>query len=205
MPGAGRARDGLPRRQPVATRSRALRRAHRRCGNCTRYLEQFRETIRLTGTLRESDVSIEAEATLLAQFEAWRADSRNRAPYASAYGRTRDHRHRRDRRLPERREVDARQPPDRHARGRRPRDLGRHARPQGARLRVAEPALPADRHRRRRHRRRDAAHPLDRRPGARGGRARPTSSSSSSTRRSASRRATRRSRRSSASRRSPSS
>jgi anti-sigma factor RsiW len=43
------------------------------CGNCTRYLQQFRETIRLTGTLRESDLSIEAAATLLAQFEAWRA------------------------------------------------------------------------------------------------------------------------------------
>ena len=34
--------------------------------------EQFRETIRLTGTLRESDVSPEAEAVLLAQFEAWK-------------------------------------------------------------------------------------------------------------------------------------
>jgi anti-sigma factor RsiW len=43
------------------------------CGNCTRYLQQFRETIRLTGTLRESDLSSEAAATLLAQFEAWRA------------------------------------------------------------------------------------------------------------------------------------
>jgi anti-sigma factor RsiW len=42
------------------------------CTNCTRYLEQFRETIRLTGTLRESDVSPEAEATLLAQFESWK-------------------------------------------------------------------------------------------------------------------------------------
>ena len=45
------------------------------CTNCTRYLEQFRETIRLTGALRESDVSPEAEAALLAQFEAWRAGS----------------------------------------------------------------------------------------------------------------------------------
>ena len=45
------------------------------CGNCTLYIEQFRETIRLTGTLRESDVSPEAAATLLEQFEAWRADS----------------------------------------------------------------------------------------------------------------------------------
>ena len=42
------------------------------CGNCTRYLQQFRETIRLTGTLREEDLSVEAAATLLAQFETWR-------------------------------------------------------------------------------------------------------------------------------------
>jgi anti-sigma factor RsiW len=42
------------------------------CTNCTLYLEQFRETIRLTGTLRESDVSREAKAVLLAQFEAWK-------------------------------------------------------------------------------------------------------------------------------------
>ena len=42
------------------------------CTNCTRYLEQFRETIHLTGTLRESDVSPEAEAELLAQFSAWK-------------------------------------------------------------------------------------------------------------------------------------
>jgi anti-sigma factor RsiW len=41
------------------------------CVNCRRYLEQFRETIRLTGTLRESDVSPEAEAELLAQFREW--------------------------------------------------------------------------------------------------------------------------------------
>jgi anti-sigma factor RsiW len=42
------------------------------CTNCTRYLEQFRETIRLTGTLREEDVSPEVEAELLEQFRAWR-------------------------------------------------------------------------------------------------------------------------------------
>jgi anti-sigma factor RsiW len=42
------------------------------CGNCTQYVEQFRETIRLTGTLRESDVPPEAEAALLEQFEAWK-------------------------------------------------------------------------------------------------------------------------------------
>jgi hypothetical protein len=42
------------------------------CVNCRRYLEQFRETIRLTGTLREDDISPEAEAELLARFDAWK-------------------------------------------------------------------------------------------------------------------------------------
>src|SRR5262249_38005779 len=41
------------------------------CPNCTRYLAQFRETIRLTGALRETDVSPAAEAELLAMFGAW--------------------------------------------------------------------------------------------------------------------------------------
>ena len=60
----------------LSRRDRARFQAHiADCGNCRRYLQQFRETIRLTGTLRESDLSIEAAATLLAQFEAWRAGS----------------------------------------------------------------------------------------------------------------------------------
>jgi anti-sigma factor RsiW len=57
----------------LSGRDRARFEAHiAACGNCTQYVEQFRETIRLTGTLRESDVSPEAEAALLAQFEAWK-------------------------------------------------------------------------------------------------------------------------------------
>jgi anti-sigma factor RsiW len=57
----------------LSRRDRARFEAHiAACGNCTQYVEQFRETIRLTGTLRESDVSPEAEAALLAQFEAWK-------------------------------------------------------------------------------------------------------------------------------------
>ena len=75
--------------------------------------------------------------------------------------------HGRGRRLPERRQVDARQPADRLAPGRRARDARRHARPQGARLRVDRPALPAHRHRRRRHRRPVADDAHDRRAGAR--------------------------------------
>jgi anti-sigma factor RsiW len=57
----------------LSRRDRARFEAHiAACGNCTQYVEQFRETIRLTGTLRESDVSLEAETALLAQFEAWK-------------------------------------------------------------------------------------------------------------------------------------
>ena len=57
----------------LSRRDRARFEAHiAACGNCTQYVEQFRETIRLTGTLRESDVSPEAQTALLAQFEAWK-------------------------------------------------------------------------------------------------------------------------------------
>ena len=111
-------------------------------------------------------------------------------------------RHGRDRRLPERRQVDARQPADRRPRGGRPRDAGRHARPQGACLRVDRHALPPDRHGRRRRRRR--ARSRARSPTRRARRStRPTSSSSSSTRAPGSRRATRSSPRSCAPRSTP--
>ena len=80
-------------------------------------------------------------------------------------------RHGRDRRLPERRQVDADQPADRDARRGRPRDERHDARPQGARLRVDRQALPArstpaasTSPRKRRD------HALDRRAGARGDR-----------------------------------
>jgi anti-sigma factor RsiW len=42
------------------------------CSNCTEYVAQFRETIRLTGTLRERDISREAADELLAVFAGWR-------------------------------------------------------------------------------------------------------------------------------------
>jgi anti-sigma factor RsiW len=44
------------------------------CPHCTVYIEQFRETLRLTGTLRASDVSPEAAAALLEQFAAWKRE-----------------------------------------------------------------------------------------------------------------------------------
>ena len=42
------------------------------CGNCTQYLEQIRQTIRITGTLRPEDLSADAEEALLKAFGGWR-------------------------------------------------------------------------------------------------------------------------------------
>jgi anti-sigma factor RsiW len=44
------------------------------CANCRQYVEQFRETVRLTGTLRQSDVSPDAADALLAHFAEWKRD-----------------------------------------------------------------------------------------------------------------------------------
>ena len=94
-----------------------------------------------------------------------------RRPDRHAGGRgqgARRHEEDRRRRLPERRQVLARQPAHAVPRGRRARDVGDHARPQGARHRLERPQLRADRHRRRRPRGHRAARRLDPRPGARG-------------------------------------
>ena len=45
------------------------------CEGCTRYLEQIRLTIRLTGRLREQDLDPEARARLLEVYRAWRAET----------------------------------------------------------------------------------------------------------------------------------
>jgi anti-sigma factor RsiW len=45
------------------------------CPHCTVYVEQFRETIRLTGTLRETDVQPVAREALLAEFRNWKASA----------------------------------------------------------------------------------------------------------------------------------
>jgi len=45
------------------------------CPGCTTYVEQFRETIRLTGTLREDDLEPAARDALLAQFRRWKSGS----------------------------------------------------------------------------------------------------------------------------------
>jgi anti-sigma factor RsiW len=43
-----------------------------RCDGCTEYVDQLRETVRLTGTLRPDDLSPSAEAALLQAFRDWR-------------------------------------------------------------------------------------------------------------------------------------
>ena len=43
------------------------------CDGCTRYLEQMRETIRLTGMLTEEQVPEEQKAVLLDAFRSWSA------------------------------------------------------------------------------------------------------------------------------------
>ena len=43
------------------------------CPHCTAYLEQIRETIRLTGMLREDQLEQQARDELLAAFRTWKA------------------------------------------------------------------------------------------------------------------------------------
>lgn len=45
----------------------------RGCPFCGRYVEQMRQTIRLTGRLREEDVPAAGQEVLLAAFREWRA------------------------------------------------------------------------------------------------------------------------------------
>jgi anti-sigma factor RsiW len=45
------------------------------CDGCTRYLEQFRMTIVLTGMLSEEQVAPDARETLLGVFRDWRASA----------------------------------------------------------------------------------------------------------------------------------
>ena len=42
------------------------------CEGCTNYLSQMRETVRLTGRLREQDLEPAARETLLDAFRDWR-------------------------------------------------------------------------------------------------------------------------------------
>lgn len=44
------------------------------CDGCTAYLEQIRQTIALTGRLREGDIAAEALSELLRVFHGWHAD-----------------------------------------------------------------------------------------------------------------------------------
>jgi len=45
------------------------------CPGCSTYVDQFRETIRLTGRLREDDLEPAARETLLSQFRTWKQRS----------------------------------------------------------------------------------------------------------------------------------
>ena len=45
------------------------------CDGCARYLAQIRTTIRLTGMLREEDLTPEAREGLLDVYRAWRSDA----------------------------------------------------------------------------------------------------------------------------------
>ncbi len=42
------------------------------CPHCTEYLEQIRETVRMTGRLREEQLEPEARDELLAAFRTWK-------------------------------------------------------------------------------------------------------------------------------------
>ena len=55
--------------------TRAFERHLEGCDGCTQYLEQFRTTIRLTGTLTQDDLTAEAETALLQAFRDWRRTS----------------------------------------------------------------------------------------------------------------------------------
>lgn len=45
------------------------------CPGCKTYVEQFRETVRLAGRLREDDLEPVARDTLLEQFRNWKESS----------------------------------------------------------------------------------------------------------------------------------
>ena len=64
--------DYLEERLPSATRL-AFEEHLAACPGCTNYLAQMRETIRLTGELREESLSPEVRQELLRAFRDWRA------------------------------------------------------------------------------------------------------------------------------------
>jgi anti-sigma factor RsiW len=51
---------------------RRFKRHLRRCDGCTAYVEQMRETVRVTGALGEDDLTPEARDELLAVFNDWK-------------------------------------------------------------------------------------------------------------------------------------
>jgi anti-sigma factor RsiW len=65
--------DYLEEALPAADRRR-FERHLRGCANCTEYLAQMRETIRLTGRLTADDLTPEMRADLMDLYRRWRAD-----------------------------------------------------------------------------------------------------------------------------------
>jgi anti-sigma factor RsiW len=59
----------------LSRRDRARFEAHLAdCEHCTEYVEQFRKTIAMTGTLREEDVDAAARDALLEHFAGWKRE-----------------------------------------------------------------------------------------------------------------------------------
>lgn len=59
----------------LSRRDRRRFEAHiRACPNCRAYLDQIRQTIRLTGTVRAEDLSDEAQADLTELYRRWRSE-----------------------------------------------------------------------------------------------------------------------------------
>ena len=195
----GRARrraEGFPhRRSPRAraqARGRARRRPGRRCWPSRRLRDERDSTASTARCGRPGAVMLDTTgltrrrgrgADRRARRAAAAADTRSaadsevsarppRAARPASAGHTGPMHEGRHRRLSQRGQVLADQPPHRHARGGRARAPGRHARPQRARVRVERAPVHADRHRRRGLRGRGSAGRLDPRSGARGARRR---------------------------------
>ena len=158
---AGR-RDGRDPGRGAGRADRRLRDAVLEAVQLRAVLDRDRRAVPVEGVPRGGkgykEASVEIERRLNVLFD-WLADvhaagpARGADPAAvSANDGVDAARHGCDRRLPERRQVDADQPAHLVARRRRARDERDDARPQGARLRVGGEAVPARRHRRRRRR-----------------------------------------------------
>jgi anti-sigma factor RsiW len=74
VPGARGARHGLPRGRALTADRKRFDAHIAACPHCTLYIEQLRQTIALTGTLREEDVQPDARDALLKEFAQWKQE-----------------------------------------------------------------------------------------------------------------------------------